>query len=272
MRKSRTGGAKRLSVDAKFQKPEAQPFLFEGDRHGVLVIHGFTGSVAHMRPLGERLRDAGMTVMGINLPGHAQSMADMGKTGWKDWLNAARDAAKDLRRRCDTVSAVGLSMGGVITLILAEEGLVDSAISISAPMAAQNKLLALAGVLSVFKPVFLWDGDPDPAKPKPEPKVDPRYDLGYEGFPTRCGQSLYKLISMAKKDLGRITCPLMSVQSRTDETITADSLDIIQQGAKSEVKRALWVTDVPHVCVISKEQEHIAQECVRLLRETEGKR
>lgn len=55
--------------------------MLEGGEHGVLLLHGFTGSAAHMRPLGERLHSQGFTVMGINLPGHAQSMEAMGKTG-----------------------------------------------------------------------------------------------------------------------------------------------------------------------------------------------
>ena len=251
--------------DPMFAREEAQPFLFPGGNHGVLLLHGFTGTVSHMRPLGERLREEGFTVKGINLPGHAQSIAAMGQTGWKDWLGAARDAVKELRKTCGTVSAAGLSMGGVITLILAEEGLLDSAVTISAPMAAQNRLLALAGVLYVFKPVFLWGNGGETEGENPP--LDPKYHLGYEGFPTKCGYSLYHLIRMARKGLGRITCPVLSIQSRADETISADSLDVIQQGVSSRVKRAVWLEGVPHVCVISRERPRVEEECAGFLRE-----
>ena len=34
--------------ERNFSDPMAQPFYFPGDEHGVLLIHGFTGSCAHM--------------------------------------------------------------------------------------------------------------------------------------------------------------------------------------------------------------------------------
>ena len=39
----------------------AKPFFFEGGEHAVLLTHGFTGTPATVRYLGERLRDAGFT-------------------------------------------------------------------------------------------------------------------------------------------------------------------------------------------------------------------
>ena len=38
-----------------FSDAVCQPFHLKGDDHGVLLLHGFTGSAAHMRPLGELL-------------------------------------------------------------------------------------------------------------------------------------------------------------------------------------------------------------------------
>lgn len=57
----------------------AQPFFFPGGEHGVLLIHGFTGSSSHMRLLGEHLHAVGFTVRGINLPDMAAA--------WRTWAN-----------------------------------------------------------------------------------------------------------------------------------------------------------------------------------------
>ena len=62
--------------------------------HGVLLIHGFTGSIAHMRPIAQELHARGFTVMGINLPGHATDLDDMVRYTWEDWLNAAKRRAE----------------------------------------------------------------------------------------------------------------------------------------------------------------------------------
>ena len=47
-----------------FSSPVAGPFDFPEGKHGVLLIHGFTGSPAHMRPLGDALRARGYAVRG----------------------------------------------------------------------------------------------------------------------------------------------------------------------------------------------------------------
>ena len=90
--------------ERNFSDPMAQPFYFPGDEHGVLLIHGFTGSCAHMRLLGEHLRDQGFTVRGINLPGHGSRPEDMAKCTWKDWLQAAKMAAAEMQDQCKYVS------------------------------------------------------------------------------------------------------------------------------------------------------------------------
>lgn len=248
-------------TNSDFSRPEAQPFLLEGGDHGVLLIHGFTGSAAHMRPIGNGLHAAGFTVQGINLPGHAKDLDAMKKTGAEDWLGAAREALLALKKRCGTVTAMGLSMGGCISLILGEEGLADSVVAVSAPMAAQNPLLPLAGVLWPLVPRVSWGG-PSPS----DAMLDPQYNLGYGGFATRCGAGLHKLIKRAKAGLPQLTCPLMVVQSHGDETITADSAEIIQSRAGSARKKVLWLDDVPHVCTITKETDRIVRETAAFLK------
>ena len=77
-------------IDARH--PAGQPFFYEGNDTGVLLIHGFTGTCGQMRPLGEALRGAGYTVMAPLLPGHGTSLEDMSRTSGGDWLHCVRDA------------------------------------------------------------------------------------------------------------------------------------------------------------------------------------
>ena len=247
-----------------FMAEEAQPFFFEGGEHGVLLIHGFTGSAGHMRLIGEHLRDQGFTVMGINLPGHATSVDDMANYGWRDWLKASTDAYKELRARCKYVSVSGLSMGGVLTMILAEQADLTAAVPISAPMGVQNKAMAFAGPASLFMKRVAWGEDPERQK-----MLDSRYDHGYSGFPTRCAVDLSKLIRMARRNLEKTICPVLIVQSHADETITADSANVIAENVSSTRKEILWLEEVPHVCTISKEHEHIAECMAQFLRKAE---
>lgn len=249
---------------ADFSVPEAQPFYMKGGDHGVLLIHGFTGSAAHMRPVAERLHAQGFTVMGINLPGHATTMEDMGRTDWKQWLQAAKMACAKLKESCRYVSAMGLSMGGVLTLLLAEQMGLTAAIPVSAPMAVQNKGLPFTRFVAPFMPVIMWRG-----KPEREIMLDQRYDLGYPGFPTRKGSDLLHLIRIARRNLHAVTCPILVVQSHADETIAPDSADIILRGVSSDCKGVLWLDKVPHVCTITCETDNIAQAACEVLRKAE---
>lgn len=254
---------KRAEVD--FSMPQCQPFFMQGGEHGVLLIHGFTGSAAHMRLIGEELHARGFTVKGINLPGHATDMMDMANYRWSDWLSAAKEAFLELKESCKYVSVAGLSMGGVLTLLLAEQMEVTAAAPISAPTAVQQKTLPLAGVASLFIKTIMWGDDSHRAK-----LMDMNYHFGYQGFPTRSGVDLYKLIRMARKDLHAVTCPLLVVQSHADETIAPESADVILEGVSSERKGVLWLEMVPHVCTISPEYKRIAEAIAEVFRGAEG--
>lgn len=64
-----------------FDREECRPFYHRGGDNGILLVHGFTGSAAHMRPLADELARRGRTVRTINLPGHAQTEEDHGPRG-----------------------------------------------------------------------------------------------------------------------------------------------------------------------------------------------
>ncbi len=236
----------------KFTDKNAQPFLLEGNEHGVLLLHGFTGSAGHMRLIGEELHKKGYTVLGIHLPGHGTTMEDMGLTGWQEWLQAAKEGVLILKERCEKVSVAGLSMGGVLTLLIAQQTKVYAIITMSAPMALKNRFASLARLASAFSPVTYWRGDP-----KREKFLDQSYDYGYPGFPTKRAGDLMHLIRTARRNLFAVTCPALVIQSHADDTIHPDSADIILQGIRSEKKAVLWLEEVPHVITISREYPHI---------------
>lgn len=259
---------RRPEVD--FRDEICQPFYLEGKlidgiSHGVLLMHGFTGTSAHMRLVGEALNRQGFTVMGINLPGHATSMEDMATQTWQDWLNAAKDAFLQLKQKCDYASVAGLSMGGCLTLILAEQMHPTAIAPVSAPMGTQAPLWAATLVSPVMKTIW-WkgrDGEPIPLMNE--------YDYGYPGFRSSCAKHLDKLIKLARRDLHAVTCPILVVQSHADGTITEDSAEVILRGVSSENKAILWLEDAPHVCTITKDADRIAAAIAEHFRRAEDK-
>ena len=64
--------------------PGAEPWSADGDGTGVLVIHGFTGSPASVRPWAAELAAQGWTVRVPRLPGHGTRWQDMSVTRWEE--------------------------------------------------------------------------------------------------------------------------------------------------------------------------------------------
>jgi carboxylesterase len=234
-----------------FSHPNAQPFRLGQGRDACLLIHGFTGTPSHMRTLGEMLAGHGFYAEGILLPGHGTRIEDMESANWRAWLDCAREAALRLRAEHERVFAIGLSMGGVLSLLLAEEGLCDAVVSLAAPMrlhAARDAALSR----------FIWPlmrYVPDEMLPKEDFQIE--YDYGYDATPVRRVKDLQKLMRMAEKGLTKLTCPLLVVQSRADETVRPISADIIYAKAVSPYKEMLMLDDSPHVVTLGKGRERV---------------
>ncbi|MBQ9197073.1 MAG: alpha/beta fold hydrolase [Clostridia bacterium] len=247
----------------EYMHQNAAPFFLEGGENAVLLTHGFTGSAGHMRPLGDCLNQAGFTVQGILLPGHGTSLADMRKSTWQDWLQAELTAVRKLKEKYRTVTVAGLSMGGCLSLIAAEQAQPDACVTISAPMKTQQRFTWAAPIAALVMPEIMWKNGAVNEKRR----LDPEYNIGYAGMPTARVVDLNHLMKQARKNLYSVTCPLLSVQSHGDETISADSADIIQREAGSSVKQMLWLEEVPHVCTISVEKDRIAQVMIGFLKD-----
>jgi carboxylesterase len=98
--------------------PTTEPFFFPGGRTGILLIHGFTGTPKEMRWMGEYLNKQGLTCLGIRLNGHATTLEDMRRSHWTDWTASVEDGIHLLSGSVDRIYLAGLSMGGVLSLLM----------------------------------------------------------------------------------------------------------------------------------------------------------
>jgi len=114
-----------------FADPVHQPFFLQGGDAAALLVHGFPGTPAEMRPLGEALNGQGWTVQGILLPGFGARFSEILEHGYGDWLDAVMRAHESLRRKYKTVLLVGYSLGGALVLSAAARRSPDGLVLLS---------------------------------------------------------------------------------------------------------------------------------------------
>jgi carboxylesterase len=203
--------------------PGAEPWSSVGHgaraRHGILVVHGLTGSPLIMRPFAEGLAARGFAVELPRLPGHGTHWRDMASTRYHDWRAAVVTALARLRARCDRVVVTGLSLGGLLTLdvLIAHPREIAGAVVINAQFLDRPGRLArlsplLARVVPVLPRRLMGLATNDVARPG----VDSR---SYLLVPTRAGTSVVPQLPRVRAGIGQITCPVLVAYSRIDHSI-----------------------------------------------------
>ena len=99
-----------------YQTPEHAGFEWCSGPCAVLLIHGFPGTPAEMRTVGQVFADAGWSVRGLLLPGFGAEFPTLGDKRHADWEAAIDAALDDLHRRYTTVAIAGNSFGGALAL------------------------------------------------------------------------------------------------------------------------------------------------------------
>lgn len=203
------------------QKLDPSAFSLEGGSTGILLIHGFTGSPPAMRLVGEYLQDRDVTVSAPLLPGHGTTPEDLNRQTWQDWFSHVEKVLAELERKREAVFVAGQSLGALLALCLAADHSALSGAVVYSPaiMVADWRVYLLPLVKHIVS-----------LMPKPEDKFDdPRAEerlWNYDVYPTRAAHETVKLIGHAKARLPDVTCPLLIVYSRADETIHLRSSQI----------------------------------------------
>ena len=229
---------------------------------GVLLLHGFTGTPNEMKYLGKRLSDEGFSVMIPRLPGHGTTIAEMTRTTGRDWLLAAREAFIDLQSCCADVSCVGLSMGGILSLLLAREFPIKRLVLLSTPASLPGYAIYLAPLLSPFVKVL--------------PKIDEKkglnslearsYHICYnEGIPVRQAWHLHGLIRKAFAALPAVSSETLLIQSLGDEYIPPDSIHRIYERLGAARKEKIFLDISNHTITVDYEKDYVAEEIARFL-------
>lgn len=242
----------------------AEPFLLEGGATGALCVHGYTASPEEMRWMAEYLNARGLTAYVPRLAGHGTSPAMLRRQHWLNWVESVLDGLALLRARCTTVFAVGLSMGGLLSLRIAAEGLVEGAAVLAAPLYVDNRLLGLARVLKYVMPYYAADtSDNLDQRVREAQRAMGRDDYGRVAYdvrnPTAAVAQLHALMDEVRAHLAQVTVPLLLVYSQADRTVPFDNMRQVAEGVRSTDLVQHVLQHSGHVLTQDSERETVYQ-------------
>ncbi|MDP9240898.1 MAG: alpha/beta fold hydrolase [Actinomycetota bacterium] len=243
--------------------PGAEPFALDGapgGTVGVVLCHGFTGTPSSLRPWGEHLAAAGITVRCPRLPGHGTRWQDMNATRWPDWYAELERTFDELLADLPTVFAMGLSMGGTLCLRLGEQRAADVAglVLVNPSLATERKDAKLLSLMSRVVPSIPGVGS-DIKKPGVT-------ELAYDRTPLKAAYSLSQLWAQTRADLDKLTAPILTFRSRTDHVVEPVSGRLLLDGASSTRVREVVLEDSFHVATLDNDAPAIFADSVEFVR------
>ncbi|MGP0030790.1 MAG: alpha/beta hydrolase [Acidimicrobiales bacterium] len=239
--------------------PGAEPYSATGDGRGALVLHGFTGNPQSMRGLALALADAGFTVELPLLPGHGTDIADMIPTRWEDWSAAAEAAYEELAARCETVTVVGLSMGGSLAVWLGERHPEIAALVLVNPLVVPPDADAVAFIESMLE-----GGDELAPGVGSDIAQEGVTESAYAQLPLRAALSLFAGVGEVEADLGAVTCPILLFSSPQDHVVPPVSGDRLVAGVSGSVERIVLERSF-HVATLDFDKDEIEARTVEFV-------
>jgi esterase/lipase len=250
------------------------PFYLESDRSniGVLLAHGYLASPQQIRPLAEFLHERGYSVYGLRLPAHGTSPGHLAEADWRRWLEAMQHGYSVLRRSCSQVVVGGVSLGGVLAMLLAASDNIkpQAVFAINPPMKLRDRR-------AMFVPTMLrWHGalgrvglrgsngrliDSNTETP----------DLNYLHHTLHAVEQVRKASAECKRNLHKISAPLMVIQGDRDPVVVPEASADALREVSSDVHLLAMMPFDRHIIVCGEGKEMVFQSLHRfILRATAG--
>jgi carboxylesterase len=226
---------------------------------GVVLVHGFTGSPAAMRPWAEFLNARGYSVRVPRLPGHGTKPSDLNEVRWQEWPEKVRTEIIELQKSCSHIFVAGLSMGGGTTLnIAANHGDELAGIILVNPMIHVKGISPqLAFVISRIIKFGKSVGNDIKRKGVTE--------YSYDKLPYRGIHQLLTMLKLTRAALPDIKVPMQLFHSVDDHTLPANNTEIIMREIGSANKSRIELLNSFHVATIDYDAELIFENSFRFI-------
>lgn len=235
--------------------PGAEPFAADGGPAGILLIHGFTGSPASLRPFAERYAGLGLSVRLPRLPGHGTTPEDLARRRWPEWVGEVERAFAELRARCERVVVLGQSFGAALAVHLAAERPVDG-LALLSPYLYDARLVALPVGRLVLRRVR-GVGD-DIARSGVT-------ELAYPQIPVAALAQVAAFLRIARRQLPRVRAPALVFRPGADHVVPRSNPERVFRTLGSPCKELVECPRSYHVISLDHDAEAVRERVLELL-------
>jgi len=223
---------------------------------GVLLLHGFTSSLATVDRLLAPLEERGIPYALPTLRGHGTRAEDLRGVTWHHWYEDGERALDTLLDRCARVVVMGLSMGGLVALHLAALrperlaglALVAPALRLDIAGAALIPLLARTGRHAAVDPLRAF-----------EDRSLATDSTNYLDAPIAAVHSLVQFGKLVERELPRVRVPLLILYPSRDRVVRPESARIIHErsGTPAAQKRLLAFERSGHEMLQDRQRDEV---------------
>lgn len=245
-------------------RPGAEAFSLGDGLVGILMIHGFTGSPASMRPVGEWLAGQGLRVKGVRLPGHGTNVEDLRTRRWAEWIDEAGRGLTALRETCRTVVVFAQSMGGSVALHLAATRPAEvDALALANPYVFDARHLVIpVGRLFLRQVTGVAN---DIAKSGEDENADAT-------MPVPAIEQMAAMMRQVRRELASIRQPTVIFASGTDHVIPRSNARKVLEGLGSERKDLVPCPNSYHVVTLDHDAPLVRERILAFARALDAER
>lgn len=239
--------------DIDWRAFDLQPDPAKANGAAALCLHGLTGTPYEVRTIATALAARGIRAKAPIVAGHDGGPRLLGATRRRAWLRSAERAFEALRAEHDRVFVVGVSMGGLLTLRLAQTHDIDAIVVVGTPLAFGAPIPQL---LPLLRHVWAYrrKGQSDIQDPEAR-AIHPTM----AAMPLASVAELMKLQAEVIPKLGEITEPILVAHGVLDETAKPRDAERIHAEVASKEKELFLLKRSGHIVTVDYDRDALAR-------------
>lgn len=236
------------------------------EKRAVLLFHGLTGSPFEMKKYAHFLFDKGYDVFCYSFPGHGNRIDEIETVTWQDWCKFSQEKYNILRKSYNQFFVSGLCLGAAMAVYLGEHNNdITGIIALSTtlfldgfciPWTVSFLPVALNTIVKFYY-TFPEDdcyGVKNERTRKSLAKVMSKVDIGMDNYPLNCVAGLLKLSKNVRKNIKKVTCPILCIHSRYDNLASTKGAKFVIKNVSSKIKKYVELDNSYHMILYDNEK------------------